>query len=286
MRIVRPFLATALVISSAGCDLIQGLLDTEVPLEVPLETPAQEVDVSTKVDEAEAAACEDASSEDCLVLMAIDRTDDDAVSDPPSMPPEFPTEVDVDGDDATTEDVVNAEEWANEQGLAEAADLKVAVPVDLSDQVNVEDEDAIKSVTFDAVSLNFQENSLTFDTVPLDIYVSNGPTDSMDAQQLIDDGVVEKVGTLEAQPAGETGERPVNFVEGGTELFNTALKSLSFTLVAALPEGETPQLPKNDDGTMIIKPYGKAMLSLKAQVVFKVSASQLLDKAEEAQAGE
>lgn len=283
MRFVRPLLASALVVGTTGCELIQGLLDTEVPIEVPLETPAQEIDVSTKVDEAEAQACEDLESEDCLVLMAIDRTDDDAVSDPPSMPPEFPTEVDVDGDESTTEDVVNAEEWANEQGLAEAADIKIAVPVDLSEKVNVEDEDAIKSVTFTAVALNFQENSLTFATVPLDIYVSEGPVDSTDAQQLIDDGVVKKVGTLGAQPAGEVSERPVDFVEGGTEIFNTALKSLSFTLVAALPDGETPQLPKNEAGDMIIKPYGKAMVSLKADVVFKVSASQVLDEAQQAQ---
>ncbi len=281
-RAVRPLLVLAVVAATPGCELIQGLLDAEVPLEVPLETPGQEVDVSAKVDDLEAQACSAPDEQDCTILKAIDRTDDGAESDPPSMPPEFPVEVDVDGDDATDEDKVNAEEWANDQGLSEAADFKVAVPVDLTEQVQVEDEDAIKSVTFESLALNFQENSFTFATVPLDVYVSSGPVDGTDAQQLIDDGEVEKIGTLGAQPAGETGERPVDFIAGGSDKFNVALKSLRFTLVAALPEDVEPALPKNAAGDMIIKPYGKAMISLKAQVIFKVSASQVIDKVDEA----
>lgn len=283
MRFVRPLLAAALVAPTAGCELIDQILAVEVPLPVPIETPAQEVNVTQRVADLEAEICSDAASEDCQVLQAIDRTDDDQVSSPPALPAEFPAEVDVDGDDATTEDKVNVEEWANEEGFFEAAhDLKVAVPVDLSSHVEEEQKDKIKKITIKSIGLNFQENSLTFATVPLDVYVSEGPVDSTDAEELLAQGLVKKVGTIEAQAAATTGERPITFVEGGNDIFNVAVKSLKFTMVATLPPGVTPALPKNEAGDKIIKPQGVAKVSLKGELELTISAAEVVDEAQAA----
>lgn len=283
----RALLSAALLLPAAsmGCELFDQVLGGKVELPpIPLETPPQEIDVTARVEAAEDAICEDRTSEDCLVLIALDGTDG-SVEEPPRLPPEFPARHDPDGPGPTEE--IDVEQWAKDQGLnAAASDLKVAVPVDLSGQVNVEDESAIQDVRFDTVAVNFQSNTLTFDTIPLDLYASVGPVEDLsDPDALIASGAVEKIGTIEAKAAGETGDAPVTFVEGGNAIFNEALKSLSFALVVAVPEGTQVALPRTEDGENLVKPLGKASLSVKASVIYTVNAADVVQGVEEATGG-
>lgn len=271
----------------SGCELLQGLYQQDLEIPIPLETPAAELDATAQVESAESSLCSDPDSRNCLVVKALDYSDDQNVGDPPTIPDEFPVEVTVMDPATQMEETINAEDWAKEAGLSEGMDLAQAIPVDLTEAVGVETPDAVKAVTFKNVKLNWQENSFTFDTVPFDLYVSSEAIDDLsDAQALIDAGTVQKVGTIPVQPAATTGEADVTFEEGGEERFSDALKALTFTVVVALPPNTEVTL--NDgtdlpDGTATKKkPLGFAKVSMKADLVYTVSAADVVGQVQDA----
>jgi hypothetical protein len=116
----------------------------------------------------------------------------------------------------------------------------------------------------------------------MDLYIGTEFVDDplADPQQLIEDGVVEKVGTIPAQEAELSGDTAVSFVEGGNEKFNTALKGLKFTAVVALPPDTPIALKEGSEESLRRKPTGEASVSLKATIMYTVSAEQLREGAE------
>lgn len=268
---------------AGGCELLAALASQEFQVPVDLETPPTELNATEQVDNVESGLCEDPDGYNCTVVKALDFSDDEQVSDPPAIPPEFPVAIDVTNPDTGETETVDVEEWAAEVGLGQDLDLKQVIPMDLSAIVGVDDPSAIEEVTVADVALGWLENSFTFDTVPMDLYIGTELVDdpTADPQALIDAGTVEKVGTIPAQEAGVTGDAPISFVEGGNAKFNTALKGLKFTAVVALPSDQQIELKEGSDVNKRLKPTGEASVSLKATLMYTISGDQLREQADE-----
>jgi hypothetical protein len=273
--------ALVAAVYSVGCG--QSL---DIP--IPFESPPQEISATEAVNDFESGLCDDPTSQNCLVLQAVDYSDDDQVSDPPSIPDEFPTSVtlvDPDTgtpipDPATGEDqVIDVLDWLDETGASDNMDIKQAMDIDIRDQVaeaGITDPAQIEAISIGALALNWQENSLTFSTVDLDLYASTEEiADSSDPDQLIADGLVQKIGVIEAQSPETTGEQPIVFVTGGNEVLNTALRNFVFTLVVALPPGTELQLADGAAPNTKKKPTGDALVSVKTTVVYTIKTPDL-----------
>lgn len=282
---LAPLALAAALAPTPGCELLQSLYEQPIDVPVPLETPAAELDATAQVESVEETLCSDEGSYDCAIVQALDRYDDDQVGDPPRIPEEFPIEITVKNPATGDDEAVNVEEWVQEAGLAEGIELAQAVPVDLRTAVGVQDTSAVEAVSFRDVKLNWQENTFTFNTVPLDLYVYTEALPSLgDAQRLITDGSAQKVGTIPAQEAEATGEVDVQFVAGGEDLFGEALKALRFTLIVALPEDAPLGLNDGAEAGTKRKPLGIAKVSLKAELVYSVSAAEIISQIDEATA--
>lgn len=271
----------------SACDLFSFLQqDVEIPLD--LTSPPTDVDVDGPIGEAEGSACSAADSAACIALTAICQTEDGRDCGTPSMPDEFPGTVDLPGGDSA-----DANQLMEDMGVTEASEIELALPVDVASALaneGVQTPDAIKEVVIDAVVLQWPANSLTFDAPIIDLYIANEDVGegAVDAEELIANGTVTKVGTIGldldedgtldvGQVAGGTTDAPVEFVAGGNELFNEAVKGASFTLVTAVPEGAGLELKqKSGDAATVLKPAGQAQLQLKATLVYKVSAADII----------
>jgi len=299
--VVRVLALAAIVSSLSACDLyaqLVGAYDEPIDLEVELESPPVPLDVSTQVTAMEGAWCSADDAPNCLVLKAIDRSDDDAVEDPPSVPEEFPIEVTVEDDDGNalpdpqcTEAnpldcdpyVANVEEFFTAAGLFDAIDLAQVVPLDLTEEVEVTSPDAIQDVTFRNVGLSWVDNTLTFDTVDLDLYMTLEYFEEGDAVQLIADGSVTKIGTIDRQLAETSGVTPIEFLDDEAEaLFNDGLKQLKFTVVIAAPEGAQFTLKDGEAVGTKRKPFGETGVSMVATLVYSVTPSELVGSARDA----
>lgn len=271
----------------SACDLFSFLQqDVEIPLD--LTSPPTDVDVDGPIGEAEGSACSAADSAACIALTAICQTEDGRDCGTPSMPDEFPGTVDLPGGGSA-----DANQLMEDMGVTEASEIELALPVDVASALaneGVQTPDAIKEVVIDAVVLQWPANSLTFDAPIIDLYIANEDVGegAVDAEELIANGTVTKVGTIGldldedgtldvGQVAGGTTDAPVEFVAGGNELFNEAVKGASFTLVTAVPEGAGLELKqKSGDAATVLKPAGQAQLQLKATLVYKVSAADII----------
>ncbi|MCC7108295.1 MAG: hypothetical protein IT382_03325 [Deltaproteobacteria bacterium] len=271
----------------SACDLFSFLQqDVEIPLD--LTSPPTDVDVDGPIGEAEGSACSAADSAACIALTAICQTEDGRDCGTPSMPDEFPGTVDLPGGGSA-----DANQLMEDMGVTEASEIELALPVDVASALaneGVQTPDAVKEVVIDAVVLQWPENSLTFDAPIIDLYIANEDVGegAVDAEELIANGTVTKVGTIGldldedgtldvGQVAGGTTDAPVEFVAGGNELFNEAVKGASFTLVTAVPEGAGLELKqKSGDAATVLKPAGQAQLQLKATLVYKVSAADII----------
>lgn len=275
-------LAGLVVVPLTGCEIFQSLLSQELQVPLDLETPPADLEATEQVDAVESALCDDADSYNCVVVQALDMSDDEQVSDPPAIPDEFPVAIDITNPETGQEETVDVEQWAADVGLGQDLELQQVIPMDLTALVGVESPEAIESVTVSDVALGWIENTFTFDTVPLDLYIGTEIVSDplADAQQLIADGVVEKVGTIPVQEAGVTGDAPISFIEGGSEKFNAALKNLKFTSVIALPPGAQIALKEGTDENLRRKPTGDASVSLKATLLYTVNADQLREQVE------
>ncbi len=277
-------LAAPLALASSGCELF-AFLDQPLELPIDLTTPEQDFDVDEGVAAAEESACEDAAS--CAVLRAICQTEAGRDCDTaPTMPAEFPSEVEV----VPGEPPVEANELMDELGITEATELELAVPVDVAAALaeeGVQTPDAVDNVSIGGLSMLWPENSLTFDAPPLDLYIAKVAVDpgQLDAEALIASGDVEKIGTVGldtdgdgqidvGQVAGSTDEVPVVFVEGGNAILSEAFRQAEFTIVTAVPDGKG--LVLKNEGGVVKKPAGQGKIALKATVVFSVKASDVI----------
>jgi hypothetical protein len=286
---LRTFALAAVVVTVpglAGCDVFGALFNQEIDIPIDLESPEQEIDVTAPIAETEGSLCTNENDPSCVALKAFCSTDETLDCDTdPQLPVEFPKEVEtIPGD---PDSVVSAADFFEDSGLREAAEFEVIIPIDLGEQLadqGVQSPSAVKDVSFDNVSVAWPANTLTFDAPALDLYLSQEALDPLDdAAALIASGAVEKIGTIEAQPAGATDDRPIVFAEGGNELFNEALRNLQFGLVAAVPEGAGLTLKeKEGDPNTVLKPTGLATLKVKATLIYTVSAADIVDQASEA----
>src|SRR4051812_15111883 len=143
---LRPFVVVVVACAPlAGCDLISSWFQQDIDLPVELTSPPQDFDVTDAVAQAEGSACSDASADSCTAIKAIcgtdsTRTDCDTA---PSLPDEFPQDVDVAGN------TVNANDLMEQMGVRKATELKIALPVDVAGALaeqGVQSPDAIKNV--------------------------------------------------------------------------------------------------------------------------------------------
>jgi hypothetical protein len=277
---------------------LMGAECLNAPLEIPLdfESPPAEMNVTEQVESIEDGMCEDAASQDCLVIMALDASDGTSET-PPRVPDSFPKEVD---DPSSPGTPINVENWFADpngdgdtsDGMLEAARVKQAADINISEEVDF-DATQVENVNIKSIAMVWADNSLTFPTQPVDLYVSPKPMGDHDAcsaadvlpedcaEALLANGEVTKIGTLPAQPAGESGEAQIEFVEGGNDALNNAVKTLHFTLVASVPDEADLTLPEDPNNPAnLIKPKGVATTSLKATLIFTVSAADVVGAAQ------
>lgn len=266
-----------------GCELFEGILSEEFQIPVDLETPEMDLNVTEQVDAVESGLCSDADSFNCAVVQALDYSDDEEVSDPPQLPEQFPVEIEVVNPETGVEETVNVEDWAAEVGLSSDFDLKQAVPMDVTSLLGVDSPDAVQSVAVTDLVLNWKENTFTFETVPMELYVSDEYIEDItDPDGLLAEGRVTRVGTIPAQEPGVAGESPIEFVDGGNEVFNDALRGLRFTLLVAMPEGAEMGLSEGAEPGTRVKPTGDARVTVKATLEYTVSASDIASQIDEA----
>ncbi len=275
----------------AGCDLITSWFEQSVDLPVTLTSPPQDFSVTDAVDSAQGEACTTADSAGCKALTAICQTDAGATCPDDGMPAEFPGQITVDGN------TVDANQLMGDMGVTKATELKIGLPVDvgaaLADQ-GVQSPDAIQNVKIADVTMQWPKNSLTFDAPPLDLYVTTddvGPADAIDADALIADGTVKKVGTVGidldgdgvfdvGQRAGSTDDVPLSFVDGGEDLLTSAVTGAKFTVVTAVPDGKGMKLAtKQGDPATVLKPTGDGSVALSVTLTYTVSAADIVGAA-------
>lgn len=267
--------AVAVVGAASGC----GGEGFSVPL--AFESQPYEVNVDEHVVDFEVNACADQDSENCRVIQALDRSDDGEVSNPPSIPTEFPTEVDIEecdenGNCAST--TIDISQWLDEDGLGidVSNQLSTAISVDLREELGddldrIGDPSQIDSVAISRLAVDYKENTLTFDVPAVDLYIGPSGLDTDDAAALISAGSVTKIGTLERRSEG-TGPSDVEFVSGGADRFSDAIKSLEFTAVMAVPDSETINLREGAAQGTLQKPGGEAEVTLQVEVTFTINA--------------
>lgn len=272
------------IVFASGCELL-GPVD----LPIPLDSPPVDLDVGGPVGEAIDSSCEDPASASCATIAALCKAENGGVPcDPVTLPAQFQKEIDVDEDgdiDGKAEDLLP-------DAVKEAAEIKIALPVDVGGLLKdggVSSPDQVKDVKVEGLALSWEENTLTFDAPVLDVYI--GPAvdeaDLVDAAALIANADFEKVGTIgkdldDATEGFEVGQEaevadavPLSFIEGGNDKFNERLKTFTFTLVVAAPDGQVLTLKEVDgDATKVRKPDGAAKLKLKADLVYTVNLAE------------
>jgi hypothetical protein len=302
MRYLQIFSFLVLVTPFAtGCDILTGLLDQyDEPIDLPidLKTPPQEIDVTTQVETIQDSLCATAESESCIILSALDKTDDDEVSDPPRIPDEFPAMITMEDDEGnalpdpecTETNPLDCDPWEidvvaflEDQALFEDLDFVQAVPVDLASQVEVSSADAIQEVKLESIGIDWQDNGLTFDSIPLELWMTAEYIEDPDAETLMADGSLTLVGTISAQTALTDGETEIVFANDDAKAaFNDALKSLLFTVVVAPAEGAKPVLADGEAANTKLSPKGIVNISLVATIVFTVTPEELVGDAKTA----
>jgi hypothetical protein len=271
---------------STGCDLLG--IPTEVDVPIPLDTPPVDIDVGAAVGEAVAQACSDPTAASCegIGLICKANKGDGTACDPVELPAQFPAECpNLEGDPVSANDLLPDD-------VKKAAEIKFAVPVDLADLLSeqgVSSGDQVKQISFNKVDLAWESNSLTFDAPVLDVYVGPKVDDTTDPAALLANADFKKVGTvgkdLDDDGAFDVGQEaevadavPLSFIEGGNDTFNEALRTFTFTLVLAAPEGQALALKEvaGTDPVKVAKPDGVATIKLKSELSFKVNLAEAI----------
>jgi hypothetical protein len=288
------FSTRTFLVGTLSCTFaLMGAECLNAPLNVPfdLESPPAEANVTEQVESIEDGMCEDATSRDCLVIMALDATDGTSET-PPRVPNSFPKVVEDPTNPGTDIDVAawfadpNGDGDTSD-GMLEAARVKQSADVNIAEEVDF-DASQIQSVSIDSIAMNWTVNTLTFPTAALDLYISPKPLADHDAcsdssilpeecaEALLAAGEVTKIGTLPAQPGGATGEAPIEFVGGGKDALNDAVKTLHFTMVVAVPDETDLSLPEDpNNADNLLKPMGESETSMKATLLFTITAADV-----------
>lgn len=311
--IARLSLLVVAVAPLSGCELAGDLYNwanefynDPITLIINVESPSETIEVTPQVNAVEDGMCEDRDSESCLILSEIDKTDDDMVTSPnPRIPDEFPASVTVEDDmgnqvpdpDAPCDPLeplgpencppweVSIDEFMEESGVYDEIDISEIIPVDLTEEIDVSAPDAIRSVEIRRLGINYVDNELTFDTVPLALYMSEELLEEdADADALIDNGEVTYLGTIEAQPALTDGTRAIDFEsDASRQVFVDGVISRQFTLVFRVPPGTVFQLSDSpNDPSMKLKPKGQTDIALVAAFAFVVTPRELVGRARDA----
>jgi hypothetical protein len=263
-----------------ACDVLG--IPREVDIPIPLDTPSVDIDVTAAVAGALDQACSDPAAPSCEGIGLICQADNGGTPcDPVDLPEQFPKECpNLQGETVSADELMPDE-------VKDAAELKFAIPVDLADLLSaqgVSSADQVKQISFSKVDLSWEENTLTFDAPVFDVYVGPSVDDVSDPAALVASGEFTKVGTVGkdldddgdfdvGQVAGVADAVPLTFVTGGNDAFNEALRSFTFTLVLAAPEGQALGLKEvaDTDPVEVARPGGLATVKLKSELSFKVS---------------
>lgn len=266
----------------AACDLFPSDLTT-IDLPIPVSSPAVDVDVGTPVDGAVDAACTPGDAASCLGIAALCEAEEGAPCVPPTLPEQFPKEIEFNGETTSAEDVLP-------DAVKEATLIKLAIPVDLTDLLEaggVTSSDQVKDIAIEQLGINWEANSLTFNAPALDVYVGPKVDDVSDPAALVSASGFSRIGTIgvdvdeaaagfeAGQLAETTGVVPLSFIEGGNAAFNEQLKTFAFTLVLVAPDGQALSLSEVDgDSSKVRKPDGAASLKLEGNLVYSVNLAE------------
>lgn len=280
MRFPKAAILLVPVAMVGGCDLFPDDFGT-VSLPIPLSSPEVELPVGTAIGDAVDSSCTDPDAASCQGISTLcfaEEGEGAAECTPPTLPAQFPKEV----EGTSAEDILP-------DAVVDATRLKFALPVDLTELLaagGVTDTSQVENITIDSVNLDWVENTLTFDAPVLDVYV--GPAvdgaDTLDAEALVAREGFEKVGTVGVdvdeenegfevgQEAATAGKVPLSFIEGGNDAFNERVKSFAFTVVLIAPEGQQLRLKEvSGDATKVRRPDGDAKVKLDGQVTYSVN---------------
>jgi hypothetical protein len=286
IRSFVPAMALVPVALVSGCDLLGIPQEVEIP--IPLDTPPVDIDIGEAVDAALSEACPTDDAESCQGISLICQADNGGTPcSPVELPADFPQRVPtLQGETVPADDLLP-------QGVKDAAALKFAVPVDLEESLadsGVQSADQVEQISFKAVKVAWDENTLTFDVPVLDVYVGPFVDDVSKPEELIASSDFKLVGTVGkntdddqegfevGQEAGVADEVPLTFVEGGNDTFNEALRTFSFTLVFAAPDDQTLTLKEVEGSSPVevARPDGKAKIRIKSELSFKVNFADAL----------
>lgn len=283
MSNIKPTRLTQLLAITAA---VAGLTACNGPLELPLEfdSPTTTINVDDHIGALEASMCADMTSRDCLIIQELDKSDDDAVSTPPAIPAEFPKSISIDiAGQAQEFDVAT---WLNdpngdgdtEDGFLEVARFAQIIDIDVTNEMDAQSPEGLNNVAINSVKFFFPQNSLTFATVPVQLFLlpSDTNTDGADARALIDDGTAKLVGTIPAQPAGATAELDFAFEDGGKTSFVDALLNMKFKAILAVPADAPIALPDGAAANTFAKPAGILETGVRLSAVFSFDGAGAL----------
>lgn len=260
--------SSARAVTLAGLlSLLQGcMLGTGVPFSV--DAPGQSLDVDAERARFEADLCADPASADCAVLMALDESDGDVAS-PPALPAQLPRQVRMSRDQPDI-DVVDVEPWLAAQ-IAEHG-LVPAQSFSLGSEASGALRDAIERASLHEATLVFEDNRLSFELPPFEIWAGQGEAGSI--EEAIAAGTATRIAVTESLPSGADGETSLTFSEGGSALLLEALRdggSLSLrsdpSFTFALEDGAEPET--------LARPGGSVTVALRFAGTVAIPLSQL-----------
>jgi hypothetical protein len=266
----RCLLLSSLFSAVVGIGCGQAL---DVPL--PFQTPPLPIDVDVAVTQSTDAACADPTAESCQGIAGVCAIEAGAPCNPVTLPAEIPAEVDGESVEEVLGDDLRAAFHPNLSIYAEPGK-------ELPDNV---DTDRISAVTIESLGIVVTNNTLTFDLPVMDVYVGDSETGD-DVAGRVASGALKKVGVIGQSTdddtdfevgiiAGEDADIPLTFVEGGNDILNEAFRSLAFEFVMYVPDDAPIALKAAADPAKRLSPAGKVDMSLKAQLNYRVSASDL-----------
>ena len=205
-------LARVLTLAGSVAVLTACMLGTGVPFSV--DAPGQELDVDAERVRFEADLCADPASADCAGLMALDASDGEVAS-PPALPALLPRQVRMGAEQADI-GVVDVEPWLaaqiTEHGLIPAQSFSPGS--ETGAETNGALHDAIEGASLREATLVFEDNHLSFDLPPFEIWAGQGEAASI--EEAITAGTATRIAVTESLPSGADGETALTFSDGGS----------------------------------------------------------------------
>lgn len=268
MRKMMYFLFAVPIILGSEC------VPTELDLPLKTDTPEIVINLNAQVQAFESGLRDGGDNEAILTALCNCEGDPtgcvapDEGCNPPILPDMIPREID---DPTHPGSTLNVTEWleADAESLEKLTDVAQAVSIDVTDIIEIQSPEAVKSVTVEKISVKFSENTLSVPLPDMEAYTGSGVSSEelLDAKKLIEDEKLEKFGVLASIPGGNTDSHEMTLDEEGKATFSESLKKLDVAIavhsvVDFPPEGTEP----------IVKPKGEGKLTAKLEALFTVSA--------------